>query len=243
MTIESPAQTTGSTVGSARIFKTWAAIAAGFSVLCAALFIFAPRTRKYLTHEDRYLEQLTALLFVLAFGFGVYRIARARRAIAVRFAIAIPLLGLLGFLDEISFGERAFGLDMPSVGGNKIDGAHDLIFVAWDMLRRFGNIAIYVALGVGLGVATGSAAWRFRAQVAGLPALMRRSLPLAFFALFAIFLALAIPLDLEILAETDLTKAVEEMLEFHAALALMFSALAISPRRAERANPGAKEDA
>jgi hypothetical protein len=60
--------------------------------------------------------------------------------------VLIVLLALVGFLDELSFGERMFDLEMPVLGkGYKVDAVHDLL----DFLPRWYQTLIWaVCLGV-----------------------------------------------------------------------------------------------
>lgn len=136
-------------------------------------------------------------------------------------------LALIGALDEISFGERLFGLTMPRVAGYKIDGLHDfaMLFngVPWrGWLLLLGLLAV--------------AAWLLRDRLrVWLPvaAMRLREPPVALFALFALQLATAVMLDLRPRGEP--WSMLEEMLEATGAAALC--CCAISLRRAIRAAP------
>src|SRR5688572_22142314 len=65
--------------------------------------------------EDRALEMATAWVFLAAFAIGLLLL---RQPMARRYPALLPVaagLGLLGFLDEISFGARYFGWSMPEM--------------------------------------------------------------------------------------------------------------------------------
>ena len=66
-------------------------------------------------------------------------------------------IGLIGFLDELSFGEEIIGLTIPVIAGVKVNSVHDLIDVAREISGRLPSVlkgAIFlgfagpVALGV-----------------------------------------------------------------------------------------------
>lgn len=73
-------------------------------------------------NEDQWIEWASFLFFAAAAFVLLLRVSPRTTK-----DIAVGALCLLAALDEISFGERIFGFVAPSVGGVKIDGAHDLI--------------------------------------------------------------------------------------------------------------------
>lgn len=83
--------------------------------------------RGLIAEEDKLIENLTAVLFFCTFLFALLLVNT--RGIVDRFnrkwLILLLALGLIGFLDELSFGERLFDLEMPVIGGVEIDAVHD----------------------------------------------------------------------------------------------------------------------
>jgi hypothetical protein len=78
--------------------------------------------------EDMALETATAAFFFAAFCVGAFRIWRhGARDLWLLVASGVALLG---FLDELSFGERQFGWQAYELQGTKIDAVHDLLQVA-----------------------------------------------------------------------------------------------------------------
>lgn len=53
--------------------------------------------------------------------------------------IAISSVSLIGFLDELSFWERLFNLNMPYIYDEKIDGVHDFLNLAYEIIIKLTN--------------------------------------------------------------------------------------------------------
>lgn len=93
-----------------------------------------PGSKDILFREDGIIESASAAAFAIATILGlaaIYRGALTGRSYPERISfIAIPVLGTICFLDEISFGARLFGLVMPPLsGGGEFDGVHDIFIV------------------------------------------------------------------------------------------------------------------
>lgn len=188
-----------------------------------------PRLRGPLFGEDRLVETVTALCFLGAFAAGTalaWRIAPGRRPLVATAAG----LGLIGFLDEVSFGARMFGWTMPAMpGGGEFDGAHDVVVLTWRHLDRVDPV-VGAAIGVCVMLlAALSARRRFARWLWTVSRYLRGDRGATMFALFVAALTLAALLDLEIGPLHGLGP-VEELLELNAALALVLSILASAPR-------------
>jgi len=200
-------------------------------VLVSLLDIFAawaitrkfPTYRYLLIEEDQLVENLSAIFFFLAFLLGPLFILRLRPRRMHWGLAATALVALIGFLDEISFGERLFDLSMPVWGGVKFDAVHDIVELAYKSIRPSPLLwtasvtlaSLFIALGLrrlfkdGGGVAKQSLS-RFLKT------------PTFFFVLlFALFIAAAVLIDLHIL-HTRLLFSLEEVFEMNAAFALFF---------------------
>ncbi|MEQ8952557.1 MAG: hypothetical protein RL120_00355 [Gammaproteobacteria bacterium] len=162
---------------------TAAQTAAKFILLCVSMhFIFLlvwrategnVAARSFVFDEDRLVENISAAVFL---GAGVYAarlwLMNTWSAPLDKLALAvIAVLGLIGFLDEISFGERMLRFDVHVIAGTRIDGVHDFVEVA-NTLRRewFGSIrfaekaimeqVVWVALAFALLAVAALAVWR-----------------------------------------------------------------------------------
>jgi hypothetical protein len=188
------------------------------------LHVLGPRLRGPLFGEDRFVETATALLFLAAFAVGLaFLIAYRPRRHRVLLLIASSL-GLLGFLDEISFGARLFGWSMPEMpGGGEFDGAHDLLILAYRLGAEADPIVIG-AICATLVLTTLLCVVHWYAQVLSLT---HRALTDPAYGLFALFVggvAVAAVLDLDIGLLRHLGP-VEEIVELNAALALLLAVL------------------
>ena len=88
------------------------------------LSFITPGFLKLISKEDHLLENLTIglLLGTAFFGFINWKQREANTT-----AIAIyTILAFIGFLDEVSFGQRLIGFTPPMAGGTSLDGFHDL---------------------------------------------------------------------------------------------------------------------
>ena len=91
----------------------------GFSLLIACVtYIWFPTYRHCLVDEDCLVENLSAMFFLSSCFLAVFFLAKLKDHKKLLFLVS--LLGLIGFLDELSFGERIFGFHMPHIGDVKI---------------------------------------------------------------------------------------------------------------------------
>ena len=189
-------------------------------------FVF-PRHQKRFINEDRFLENLTALLFLAAFLLGTVFVAKLRDKRKRQVYSVIPIVGLLGLLDELSYGERLLQIKrLPGLRGIKIDGLHDLVYIAFVAIKEdgsplfFGLLFVLLALGVFLLL-------RNRQRVAATTQVLLKRFPaLHFLPRAALFLLIALAFDLDLL-RTRFLSFVEELTEMNVGLSLLFGAGAI----------------
>ena len=89
-----------------------------------ALSFIIPDFLKAISKEDHFLENLSTglLLGTAFFGFINWK---QKQAYATAIAV-YTILAIIGFLDEVSFGQRLIGFTPPMAGGTSLDGFHDL---------------------------------------------------------------------------------------------------------------------
>ena len=108
-----------------------------FVALIAALFITLrianPTILIDISQEDVFLENLTA--GVLFATFCLSSILHLKFKVKTNIFFAFAILGLIGFLDEISFGRRLLPIPMPKSHGLTIDGVHDLLHLLKNITR------------------------------------------------------------------------------------------------------------
>ncbi len=192
------------------------------------LYASWPARRGLLLDEDGLVESLTAAVFLA--GFAVHFVPRLTRRQSVR-PVATRLLAavcLLGFLDELSFGERLFRMRMPQLSGVKIDGAHDFFYVfAQEYWRGMQTHPAPVFLAtLGIAAVAGWFVWRRREALVAVARNILRSPAYRLVGLGAVLVAVALVIDLDLVSH-DLVFALEELAEMNAALALLFAGFAM----------------
>lgn len=192
--------------------------------IVSVLFAVLPAFRNYLFREDGLIENLTAAIFLSAFYVSMYFIVRkGKRQLSL---VLISLVGLVGFLDEVSFGERHFNLTMPRYDGVKFDAVHDGLF--WGYLKLAGLIAAHpdasllVFSVILAAVLTGAVMARER--LVDLVGTIRREQKRMMVVIFFLLLGTAMLVDLDFI-ENDYLYYMEEMFEMFAGVALIFCAL------------------
>lgn len=206
--------------------RFWKITALSF-LFTSAVYIWVPWLRKPLVRENNILELVTALLFLAVCVLGVKYLVDCRAAYHEKVYWSIPVLGLIGFLEETSFGHSFLYYDVPVIQGVKIDAVHDFLKVfvqgfqadpiSWSLIGWTTVMSV-----VGLYVIIRFHLYDYRWYVR----LFDSHLPLKFVALCIGFLGLATVLDLELLTH-HYWVFLEEFFEAAASLALLFSYLAM----------------
>ena len=187
----------------------------GICTLAATLTaVLAPSARPVLLQEDGIIEMASvACLAAAVLGAG---------AASVIWGLRVPLLvaGLIGFaelMDETSFSSRVFGFQPPALyGGGELDGFHDLLILAYRLLRDVDRSLAWMWVGLLLAASLST-------MVFALIQIVNRRSGLTDHVLIFLhigFIGLAQVID--IATTSNALSAVEEMFEFNASLALVF---------------------
>lgn len=210
------------------------------------VYVLTPSARPYLVEEDMVIETLSALLFLTAFFIGLpWVLALApwrghhhdrRYGYGYGALITATILGLIGFLDELSFGGRMVEIDYVRIYGHNLDAVHDLFYFAAKSVQVLGEafgfavyvVAVFVAL-----FAVWFVLFKHFGRVWQLFHVVRGYAPFTIlFCAFGLIIA-ALIIDLHIIRWEPLT-LLEELLEMNAAWAMIFCVLSAvtSVRRA-----------
>ncbi|MBD2101839.1 hypothetical protein [Leptolyngbya sp. FACHB-261] len=216
--------------------EIYKAIATLNILVFSILFVMVPSLAGEFIGEDRFMENLSATLFFTGFLAGAIMIARSRK-IRHRFYFAIPVISLIGLLDELSFGERLFKLHIPKIYGFKIDSFHGLLDSVDHLLHhsiRHSNYLLFFSLVIilcALGVGLVRLIKRYYPSVRSGMALqaLQDYPPLKFLATALAFVFIATLIDFGLLGPHDFPPLmfVEELFEMNAALSLQFACLAL----------------
>ena len=177
-----------------------------------------------ISKEDGLLENLTVGILFATFSLSSYFYFKFKRKGNIFLLLAA--FGLVGFLDEISFGRRMFPVPMPKSHGLTIDGFHDVFHLIRNVART--NLAYHpveTSIVISAFVITVACVW--------LNTKMIRQRVFAVLAKYEIRdLALLIALFVVVSQAIDTFewrifayRTVEECLEFNAAAALMACSL------------------
>ena len=98
-----------------------------------SLGVASPSALIGISKEDGLLENLTAGILLSNFFLSSYFYFKFKRAASI--FLPLGAFGLVGFLDEISFGRRMFPVPMPKSHGLTIDGIHDLFHLTRNVAR------------------------------------------------------------------------------------------------------------
>ena len=192
-------------------------------LLLASSFVLSfiiPDFLKSISKEDHLLENLsTGLLLGTAF-FGLIN-WKQRQANTTAITV-YTILAIIGFLDEVSFGQRLIGFTPPMAGGTSLDGFHDLA----NMFRKIISINLqyhptetFIVLSILL-TSFLILAFKFKLKIYGAYKHLKK-LKLVYVVL-SIILAIALSqmLDLKII-NLSWSQCLEEILELIAILGLL----------------------
>jgi len=192
-------------------------------VIALVAYDLLPSCRDALIQEDQLTENLSVILFLYAALSGLLILVRSKNHERRRLLFVVTAAALLGFFEEISYGESLLGLKMPVVNNTKIDAGHDVILLTYRTLHGLADAHLILLL-VGLaGVAVASFAllWRYRNVIRErLPGLAWDA-PILLLLCFVVFVTVAQIIDLELVVNRRLF-LLEEMLELNSAVALVF---------------------
>ncbi len=202
-------------------------IVVGINMLIAfAVFFGMPDYRGYLLHEDSLIENLTAFLFFLSSCIGFLFFLRSK--LHCKALIIVSMVSFLGFLDELSFGERLFKLDMPRIYGVKIDAAHDFFYLAYKVIIKPAfAYSTYLILFLSIGTMFVTILLvRYRDKVTKITTNIFQNSQFTLLLFFTIFIFCALVIDLDLI-HSNVLFMVEELFEMNAAFALLMCSLSL----------------
>ena len=192
------------------------------NVIHFLLYINMLKPRIGIYDENGPIENLTYGFFLLTFLLGLFllRNPRMKEKFTRKWVLFLVIIGLLGFLEEISFGLNwlgPFGYERPRLGGFKIDAIHDFIGLGY---KHGGVFSLIIIIPVALLIS----AIHYRKKIWESVSIKRYHslyLLMSFFVTL-VFASIIIDLEIIVLPNGMRSSLVEEILELNAALALLF---------------------
>ena len=202
------------------------------------LFLYGlfPFLRKPLVRENHVLEMLQIVLYVAAIGLSIRNLKNFPKGWIRNAYGVIPIVGLVGVLEEASYGRAIFPISDILFSGRvkfarvRIDSVHDffeVFYVWWGSAAVWGLVILFV---IGTVTVVGTIHLGLRHKPKSFGETIQETFssfpPLGYFMLCGIGLVSALILDL---AKHDISflSLMEESFETVAALALVYAALAI----------------
>ncbi|MDQ4074684.1 MAG: hypothetical protein M3220_00405 [Chloroflexota bacterium] len=221
-----------------KLILTFAAVFTGNMALFYVVHTLFPSYRYLLITEGHFVENLTAVIFLGSFLSAVFLLFHSKKRAQVAFPLLVALLGLLGFLDELSFGRQYINLPEPSLYGVGIDAVHDLFKVIYLIVVVWGGPGrVLILAAITAGVVLLYWLWNRHQQTTSLSTLETLLQPrYIFLFLCGLFIFIALVIDLEF-NESPSVLLLEELLELNAALALLFCSAALYPKSERRPVP------
>jgi hypothetical protein len=136
----------------------------------------------------------------------------------------VAALSLVAFLDEVSFGERAFHISMPFIGSQKIDAVHDLFKLCFNVtlhILRWTPTPILVIGTMVSGCLLLEIAHKNKSRLLEMARNLSRAEPYFFLRVAILLLTISTFIDFDIV-RYEVVFTLEELFEMNAALALVF---------------------
>lgn len=198
-------------------------------IIGAGTYILFPAFMENLTEEDLLIENVSVILFLAGFVLGLILLARVKRGKNFIMLIIISFFGMIGFLDELSFGERIFDLSMPELYGVKIDAIHDLLFLCCKIIKQKLDITwtLLLCFSAGSFIVISAIIFTFRNKLVNFGMEIERYPPYILMIFFGCLILAALIIDLDVI-QADIFYLFEELFELNAAVSLIFSALCVN---------------
>jgi hypothetical protein len=184
-----------------------------------SLQLLSPMVRHYVIREGGILENLSATFHLFAVLVGGWACYRARPEIRRRY-LAIPILAVLGFYDEISDG--IFMEPVLEFRGIKLTALHEWIHAGYNLWRDLETPGAQIFVLVLVAGIAGFLGVRYRARIRAAIGLLKRDTSYQLVVIGIAQAAVALVLDREL--ATNRFTFYEEWLEMNMAMAMLFAA-------------------
>lgn len=198
-----------------------------------ALYLLFPNIRYLLFFEDQLIESIAAMLLLGVCLSGMVVMA-SFWSIAIQRIIAgiFVLASLVGFLDEVSYGQRFFGFPTWYVYGKPVDGVHDILDIS-RVMPASDQMWFFLLMAV-MALIVSVILWKTYAYWSHMVSFMRTrdgKLMGLFLLISLVCVILSTTIDY-LRLQSGWFPFAEELLEMNVALALLFALFSVAlPRR------------
>lgn len=189
------------------------------------LYSMFPKLQYFLFSEDKLVENLSGLFFLLSFIIGTLFLIQLKGRKERWIYLAIPLLGLIGFLEELSWGHRIFHFKLPYLFGIHFDSLHDINMPLFKLLTEQGESPLYILLAIFFFVSL-ILLLKYHKHFLQIPEILRKYPSFGLIIIASSFLLSAQVFDLE-LAKPQFFEALEEIFEMNGAFTWLFASFLI----------------
>ena len=209
------------------VFRVYVLAAISSVAISISTYFLLPNLRGLIIGEDRLLESSSAVLFLATFVIGLALALQVNEKRQRRVYFVVPLIGLLGFLEELSYGERIFDITMPQIYDVKVDALHDLIRVGLKILESHSSIWIRALLVFLVGALIVVTIMKRRAIRSKIANTLQRYPAFRLVLLGTGLIITSLVLDLPLTGKHHSLFLLEELIEMNAALALVAASYTI----------------
>ncbi|MFQ5729795.1 MAG: hypothetical protein ACE5GN_05500, partial [Waddliaceae bacterium] len=114
-------------------------------VSAVSFYLLVPSQRKHLIDENYTVENLTALLFLITFIYGMYALLRHEVIKRRKTYLSITIFAAFCFLNEVSFGMSWLNIPKPIIFGVRFSNVHDYVVFTAGVLRKKYPSSFYAA--------------------------------------------------------------------------------------------------
>lgn len=128
-----------------QLYRFYFAIVGGCLIVAYSVYLWFPNHIYFIIQEDHLVENISAFSYLLAFFLGLWILKKYDSWRKITWLVAI--VGLIGFLDELSFGTRIIEVTQMEILGENIDALHDFIIVGYiffDNILGFYGLLFFV---------------------------------------------------------------------------------------------------
>lgn len=112
-----------------KMLTSYYTILFGSLITAFSIYYWVPEYTYFIIEEDHLVENISAFSYLSAFFLGIWILTNYSSWRKLTWLVTI--IGLIGFLDELSFGTRFFEFTEPELLDKNINAVHDIITIGY----------------------------------------------------------------------------------------------------------------